>query len=321
MGFASYVEDTGLGPAESARVEVDVDGRVVVKVGVASQGQGHATVFGQLAGEVMGAAPGEVVVLAGDTDVHPKGISTVASRTAATAGPAVHQAASTVAEQVREMAADMLEAAPADLTMENGVVQVVGQPGASLSLAAVASHARSLGRELAATVEAPFGQAAYAYGTHVAEVEVDPETGRVEVSAYTVAHDCGPMLNPMIVSGQIDGGVAHGLGNALSERLSHDETGQPLVTSFVDYRIPAAKEVPSVRKVHTETPSYTNSLGVRGAGEGGTIPAAAAVAAAVEDALSDLGVVVDRYPITPQVVRELLDGVSDRLGGPEMRPS
>lgn len=302
IGVASYVEDTGLGPVESARVAVDDMGTVVVEVGVSSQGQGHATVFGQLAGEVMGVEPVEVVVVAGDTGVHPVGISTVASRTAATAGPAVHQAARAAAELVLEVAANLLEAAPADLVLRGGSVEVVGQPGPAVSLAGVAAHARSLGRELAAGVEVPFGQAAYAFGTHVAEVEIDPETGEIEVVAYTVAHDCGPLLNPMIVNGQIDGGVAHGLGNALSERLAYDEDGQPLVTTFVDYRIPSAVEIPSVRKIHTETPSYTNSLGVRGAGEGGTIPAAAAVAAAVDDALSDLGVVVDRYPLTPETV-------------------
>jgi carbon-monoxide dehydrogenase large subunit len=307
LGFASYVEDTGLGPAESARVEVDDDGRIWVKAGVASQGQGHATVFAQLAADALGVGIDDVTVVTGDTAAHPRGISTVASRTAATAGPAVHAAAGRVAAMIRQVAADMLEAAAVDLVIDRGGVAVVGQPGSDVTLAQVVAHARTRGEDLAATVEVPFGQAAYAYGTHAAEVEVDPETGSVEVVAYTVAHDCGPMLNPMIVNGQIDGGVAHGLGNALSERVMYDEHGQPLVTTFVDYRIPSALQVPSVKKLHTQTPSYTNPLGVRGAGEGGTIPAAAAVAAAVEDALSDLGVVVDRYPLTPEVVLGLLE--------------
>lgn len=305
LGFASYVEDTGLGPGESGRVEIGLDGTVTVKAGVSAQGQGHATVFAQLAAAALGVEPSDIQVRAGDTDVHPRGMSTVASRTAATAGPAVHQAAEAVAERVRRLASDILEAAPADLVLADGKVSVIGQPGTELSLSDVASHALALGEDLGETADVPFGQSAYAYGTHAAEVEIDTETGRVQVVAYTVAHDCGPMLNPMIVNGQIDGGVAHGLGNALSERVVSDDQGQPLVTSFVDYRVPGAVEMPPIRKVHTETPSYTNALGVRGAGEGGTIPAAAAVAAAVEDAFSDLGIVVDRYPLTPETVLQL----------------
>ncbi|MFP3913616.1 MAG: xanthine dehydrogenase family protein molybdopterin-binding subunit [Actinomycetota bacterium] len=306
LGLASYVEDTGLGPSESARVELSDGGTVVVRVGVSSQGQGHATVFAQLAADVMGVDPGEVRVRAGDTGVHPAGISTVASRTAATAGPAVHQAACELAELIKRHASEMLEAAPEDLVLEGGAVKVVGDPGPGVRLGDIAARVVSAGEDPAADRDVPFGQAAYAYGTHVAEVEVDAETGRVEVVAYTVAHDCGPMLNPMIVNGQIDGGVAHGLGNALWERVASDSQGQPLVTTFVDYRIPSAVGVPSVQKVHTQTPSSTNSLGVRGAGEGGTIPAAAAVAAAVEDALSHLGVVVDRYPLGPETVMGLI---------------
>ncbi|HEX7097619.1 MAG TPA: xanthine dehydrogenase family protein molybdopterin-binding subunit [Acidimicrobiia bacterium] len=299
LGIASYVEDTGLGPAESARVRLDEDGRVVVEVGVSSQGQGHATVFSQLAATELGVAVEDVVVRAGDTAVHPHGVSTVASRTAATAGPAVHQAAAELARRIEELAAEILEAAPEDLRLERGRAGVVGQPGTDIPFSVLVSVAKERGVELDVTSEQPFGQAAYAYGTHVAEVEVDPETGHVQIVSYTLSHDCGPMLNPMIVAGQIEGGVAHGVGNALYERVAFDDEGQPLVTTFVDYRIPAAAQVPPVRHVHKETPSYTNLLGVRGAGEGGTIPAAAAIVAAVEDAL---GVVVDRYPLTPEVV-------------------
>ena len=218
---------------------------------------------------------------------------------AATAGPAVHQAAAELARRIEELAAEILEAAPEDLRLERGRAGVVGQPGTDIPFSVLVSVAKERGVELDVTSEQPFGQAAYAYGTHVAEVEVDPETGHVQIVSYTLSHDCGPMLNPMIVAGQIEGGVAHGVGNALYERVAFDDEGQPLVTTFVDYRIPAAAQVPPVRHVHKETPSYTNLLGVRGAGEGGTIPAAAAIVAAVEDAL---GVVVDRYPLTPEVV-------------------
>ncbi len=313
IGIASYVEDTGLGPSEGAAVGVGDDATVEVRVGVSSQGQGHATVFAQLAASVLGVGVEDVVVIAGDTAAYPTGISTVASRTAVTAGPAVHGAAIGVAEKLKRLAAEMLEASEDDLIFGDGQISVVGQPDATVSLEDVVGRARSTGREteLKVAVDIPFGQAAYAFGTHVAEVEVDVETGLVEVVAYSVAHDCGTVLNPMIVAGQIDGGVAHGLGNALLERVAHTPEGQPLVTSFVDYRIMGATEVPSVRKIHTETPSSTNTLGVRGAGEGGTIPAAAAVAAAVENALADLGVVVDSYPLHPEIVLDLIRSASD----------
>jgi carbon-monoxide dehydrogenase large subunit len=227
----------------------------------------------------------------------------------------VHLAAQQVGDLARTLAAFRLEAAPADIELVGGAARVIGQPGTETPLGDLAAAVRGpLPDELSASIggslhaEAAFRipAPAYAFGTHIAEVEVDPETGSVTVDRYTVAHDCGRMLNPMIVAGQIDGGVAHGLGNALTERLVHDEGGQPLVTTFVDYRIPAAEQVPSITKVHTETPSPRNPLGAKGAGEGGTLPAMAAVAAAVDDALSDLGVVVDRYPLLPETLRSMI---------------
>lgn len=314
IGLASYVEDTGIGPAEGARVTVGDDGAVTARVGVASQGQGHATVFAQLVARQLGVDPDEVTVVAGDTREYPAGVATVASRTAVAAGPAVHAAAVTVADRVRIAAADLLEADAHDLVLEGGAVNVAGQPGSGVTLGEVAAHAATIGMDLEADVTVPFSRSAYAFGTHVAEVEVDPETGTVDVTGYTVAHDCGTMLNPMIVEGQIHGGVAHGLGNALSERVVSSDDGQPLVTTFLDYRIPSAVQVPLVGLVHTQTPSPTNELGVRGAGEGGTIPAMAAVAAAVENALADLGVVVDRYPLDPQTVMQLIRQAGPRPG-------
>lgn len=305
FGVASYVEDTGLGPSEGAALEIDARGRCIVRVGVSSQGQGHATVFAQLVSEVLGIDPEDVEVVSGDTSAYPSGGSTVASRTAVTAAPAVRDSAEKLAANLRHMAADLLEAAAEDLVLADGAVTVAGQPGSEITFSELASHSHESGPEveLTATTEVPFGMAAYAFGSHAVEVEVDPETGWVRVVSYTVAHDCGTVLNPMIVAGQIDGGVAHGLGNALSERVCFDDTGQPLVTTFVDYRIPSSAETPSVVKLHTETPSNTNALGARGAGEGGTIPAMAAVVAAVENAL---GVVVDRYPLDPPTVLALI---------------
>ncbi|MPZ54867.1 MAG: molybdopterin-dependent oxidoreductase, partial [Acidimicrobiia bacterium] len=308
LGLASYVEDTGTGPSEGARVAIDRDGTVRVDVGVSSQGQGHVTVFTQLASDALGVEPERVVVVSGDTGNFPTGKSTVASRTAVTAGPAVHTAATEVATAVKRAAAEMLEAAEADLRLSDGRVEVVGMSGMGVSIkdVAVHLHQQDRGNELTAHEDVPFSSAAFAFGSNVAEVIVDPETGLVEVVDYSVAHDCGTVLNPMIVAGQIAGGVVHGLGNALLERVATSEDGQPQVTSFIDYRIMGASEVPSIRQAHTETPSPTNLLGARGAGEGGTLPAMAAVAAAVEDALSPWGVVVDRYPLQPEVVRRLM---------------
>jgi carbon-monoxide dehydrogenase large subunit len=152
----------------------------------------------------------------------------------------------------------------------------------------------------------PFDGLAYTFGTHVAEVEVDPETGHVVVANYVVVHDCGTLLNPMIVDGQIDGGVAHGLGNALSEEVRFSDDGQPLTTSLMDYRLMSAADMPPLTKIHTETPSPTNPLGAKGAGEGGTIPAAAAIVSAVEHALEGTGVTVGHYPISSEWVHRAI---------------
>jgi carbon-monoxide dehydrogenase large subunit len=143
---------------------------------------------------------------------------------------------------------------------------------------------------------------AYTFGTHVAEIELDPETGHVKVVNYVVVHDCGTLINPMIVDGQIDGGVAHGLGNALMEHVQFSESGQPLTTSLMDYRLMTAVDMPPLVKIHTETPSPTNPLGAKGAGEGGTIPAAAAVVSAIEHALADHAVVVNHHPVSAEWV-------------------
>lgn len=318
LGVVSYIEDTGLGPFEGARVEVLASGDVVVETGAASQGQGHATVFAQICADALGVRPEQVTVRSADTGRYGYGISTAASRTAVTAGSSVHLAATQVADMARELAAEQLEASQHDLVFESGKVMVVGQPGAEITLAALAKSMRGTaatplpgGRELpglAADVAFQLPGPAFAFGTHIAEVEVDPETGLIDVVTYTVAHDCGTVLNPMIVDGQIDGGVAHGLGNALSERLVFDEYGQPLTTTFMDYRLIAATEMPELRKVHTVTPSPFNPLGVKGAGEGGTLPVAAAVASAVDDALRGFDVFIDHHPLMTETIHQLIRG-------------
>jgi carbon-monoxide dehydrogenase large subunit len=316
-GIASYVEDTGLGPYEAARIEVLTDGEVLVETGAGSQGQGHATVLAQICSAHLGVPPERVRVRGGDTGRYAHGIATVASRTAQTAASVVHLAAGDLAETIKDLAAKRLEAAPEDIVLSEGTAMVVGQPGTEILLGDLASGLQPefggslpVGQQrpgLSVERVLPFDGLAYTFGTHVAEVEIDPDTGHVEVVGYCVVHDCGTLLNPMIVDGQIDGGVAHGLGNALMERIRYDETGQPLTTSFMDYRLMTAVDMPPLVKVHTETPSPTNPLGAKGAGEGGTIPAAAAVVSAIEHALGPQ-TVVDHHPVGSEWVRSAISG-------------
>ncbi|HEU4918050.1 MAG TPA: xanthine dehydrogenase family protein molybdopterin-binding subunit [Acidimicrobiia bacterium] len=320
FGIASYVEDTGLGPYEGVRIEVLTNGEVLIETGASSQGQGHATVLAQICASHLGVSPDRVRVRSGDTAAYGHGIATVASRSGQTTASAAHVAAGDLAETVKRLAADRLEASSQDIVLVDGVAMVVGQPGTEIPLGDLAAGLQpKLGAALpegqqrpGLSVERvlPFEGLAYTYGTHVAEVEVDPETGHVVVAGYVVVHDCGTLLNPMIVDGQIDGGVAHGLGNALSEEVRFSEDGQPLTTSFMDYRLITAADMPPLTKIHTQTPSPTNPLGAKGAGEGGTIPTAAAVASAVEHALVGMGIIVDHYPIGSEWVRRAISQAS-----------
>jgi carbon-monoxide dehydrogenase large subunit len=302
------------------RVEVLTNGEVLVETGASSQGQGHATVLAQVCASHLGVTPDRVRVRAGDTGTYGHGIATVASRSAQTTASALHVAAGDLAETAKRLAADRLEASSQDIVLVDGVAMVIGQPGTEIPLGELAAGLQpKLGATLPEGQQRPglsvervltFDGLAYTFGTHIAEVEVDPETGHVVVANYVVVHDCGTLLNPMIVDGQIDGGVAHGLGNALSEEIRYSEDGQPLTTSFMDYRLMTAADMPPLTKIHTETPSPTNPLGAKGAGEGGTIPAAAAVASAVEHALEGTGASVNRYPITSEWVHRVISQAS-----------
>lgn len=316
FGIASYVEDTGIGPYDGARIEILPDGGVVVDIGVSSQGQGHNTVFAQICAHHLGVDPNRVMVFGGDTDRYQQGVPTVASRTGQTTGAAVANTAGELAGIVKRLAADKLEAAVEDIVLVDGSAMVIGQPGTEIPLGALAEGTQStFGWSRAASQASPglaaeqvtaYGGSAFTFGTHVAEVEIDPDTGHTSVVRYVVVHDCGTLLNPMIVNGQIDGGVAHGLGNVLSERVVHDENGQPLTTTFMDYHIMSAAEMPELIKLHTETPSPTNALGAKGAGEGGTIPAAAAIVSAIEHAIGLPPASITHYPVSSEWVRNAI---------------
>ncbi len=313
IGLCAYVEGTGVGPYEGAAVRLDASGGAVVATGACSQGQGHETTFAQIAADALGVPLASVTVVGGDTGAIPFGIGTFASRSAVVAGNAIAAAARQVREKLLRAAAVLLEADPGDLDIEDGRVFVRGVPGSAVTLARVIQSALptfAAPRPVAPDFEASSyhhvpGQT-WASAVHAAVVEVDPETGVVRLLRYVVAHDCGRVINPLIVEGQIRGGVAQGIGGALLEEMVYDEQGQLLTGTLMDYLLPTAVEVPPITTVHLESPSPRNPLGIKGLGEGGAIGAPAAVANAVEDALAPLGVRVTATPLHPSRVLALI---------------
>jgi carbon-monoxide dehydrogenase large subunit len=315
IGLSNAVEATGLGPYESATVRVATNGRIVAYTGATPQGQAHKTTLAQIIADELGVDYNDVEVVTGDTGSVSLGTGTFAARTAVNAGSSVYLAAAAVADKAKKLAAGMMECVEEDLELADGYVRLKDHPDVRKSLREIAvkaigapgfSMAGGLPPGLEHTAHFTPERSTYANGTHVAEVEVDIETGAVKILRYTVAHDCGRVINPLVVDGQVIGGVAHGIGNALFERMVYDENAQPLSTTFGEYLLPLATDVPRIDLVHLETPSPLNPLGIKGAGEGGTIPAIAAIAAAVENALSPFGVIVSEVPISPQRLVELL---------------
>ncbi|MYZ48586.1 xanthine dehydrogenase family protein molybdopterin-binding subunit [Propylenella binzhouense] len=315
IGIGNAVEGTGLGPYEGATVRVATNGRLVVYTGATPQGQSHKTTLAQIAADHFGVGIDDISVETSDTATISLGVGSFAARTAVNAGSSVHLAATKVAEKIKLVAADMLEVSPDDLELKDGFVHVKGVEEVRKSFREVAVKAIGMpGFSMAGGLEPGLehtayftpDQSTYANGTTVTEVEVDIETGRVKILRLVLAHDCGRVINPLVVDGQIVGGVAHGVGNALYERLVYDDEGQPLSTNFGEYLLPLAADVPRVEIVHQETPSPLNPLGIKGAGEGGTIPTTASVIGAIEDALSPFGVRIAEAPISPQRIVELL---------------
>ncbi len=316
IGLGSYVEGTGLGPFEGVKVKIEMSGEVAVQTGAAPQGQGHQTMLAQIVADRLGVKPGDVSVTPGDTAGVGIGIGTFASRITANAGPSAQMAANTVREKLVKAASHLLEAAEEDLDLADGRVFVKGVPDHGKSFAEIASFANGMpgfalpGGVIPGLEETAYftpERSTYANGAHVAEVEVDIETGAVTILRYSTAHDCGTMINPKMVEGQVVGGVAHGVGNALYEWMHYDDDAQPQTVNFGEYLIPMATDVPRVEQVHIESPTPLNPLGVKGAGEGGTIPALAAIAGAVEDALAPFGVRMTQSPMTPPYILSLLD--------------
>ena len=313
IGLGAYVEGTGIGPFEGADVRVDPGGTVFVRLGVSAQGQAHETTFAQICAERLGVPLEQVVVLGGDTDFVGFGMGTIASRVAAVAGPAVAKSADDVAHRARLVAAERFECAPEDIVLAGGRVAVRGAPDRSLSLGEVA-RAAVRSRALAPLGSPGLsacgffypGSVTWAFGAHGAVVEVDVETGAIRLVAYVAIHDCGRAINPMVVEGQVHGGIAQGIGAALHEELIHDADGQLLTATLMDYALPRADLIPPLDVDHVEFPSTVNPLGIKGVGESGVIAPGGAIANAVEDALADCGVLVDGIPVTPSRVFEML---------------
>jgi len=324
IGLACYVEGTGVGPYEGGHVQVEPNGRVNVSTGLSSQGQGHQTVFAQIVATELGVPIQDVHVVTGDTRRFGYAVGTFASRAAVMSGNAIALAARALRAKALRIAADALEASPDDLEISEGIVRVKGSPEAAIPLRTVAVLSNplrySFSEESRAATQftlpvrggppVPRGEApglegreyyspersTFANGMHAAIVEIDPDTAEVRILRYAVVHDCGNLINPMVVEGQIHGGVAQGIAGALYEKMAYDEHGQLQNASFMDFLMPYVTEIPKVEIGHLETPSPLNPLGIKGAGEAGVIPGSAVLAAAIEDAL---GVPITRMPLSP----------------------
>lgn len=315
LGLSNYVEGTGRGPFESVSVRIGASGQIVVATGATDQGQGTHTMLAQLAAETFGVPADSVQVIAGDTAASPLGHGSYASRQAVTAGNALHIAARLVADKAKQVASAMMEVSTDDLELVHGEVRVRGVPGMKKSLGEIA-HALSGVAGFALPPGVTPGLAAsndfvppaitYTNGTHVCEVEVDPETGNVRLLRYVVVHDCGRMISPMMVEGQVHGALAHGIGATLYEWMRYDAAGQPQTVTFADYMLPTSDTVPPIEIHHMESPTPLNPLGVKGAAESGTIGAPAAIVSAIEDALRPFGVRITDLPATPERLLALI---------------
>src|SRR5215468_7786695 len=338
IGIANYVEGTGLGPFEGVTVRILPSGKVAVATGATTQGQGTHTTLSQIVADRIGCGIEDIMVTAGDTHAISQGVGAFASRQAINAGNSAMIAGENVRAQVVALAARTLGVAETEIDVDEG--RAIARSGnkpiltfGELARLAQGMPGFSLGPGQTPGLEhtAYFAprQASYCNGTHVVEVQVDPMTGGVTVLKYVVAHDSGNVINPMIVDGQVQGGVAHGIGNALFEFMKYDADAQPLTTTLVDYLMPMANDVPACVVEHVETPNPLNPLGVKGAGEGGTIPAPAAIIAAIEDALALFGVHFTEMPLTPDRIVAALQAAgayekfspSPRLPPGRLRPS
>jgi CO/xanthine dehydrogenase Mo-binding subunit len=314
ISVACYVEGTGIGPYEGAKVQVQTNGKVSVATGIGTQGQGHFTSFAQIVADQLGVDVTEVDIVTGDTDQFYWGAGTFASRGAVVAGNAVNEASRAVRKKALKLASDAFECSEDDLVLADGKVSITGIPEKFIALGDLARRANPMrgavqpGTEPGLESTQYFGppSGATANGVHAMIVELDPQTFDLKILKYVVVHDCGTVINPMILAGQIHGGVAQGIGNAFYEKLSFDDQGQLLNASLADYLLPTALEVPRMELDHTTTPSPLNPLGVKGAGEAGAIPVGPLFAQAIENALELKGKKIEllEIPLSPSQLFE-----------------
>jgi carbon-monoxide dehydrogenase large subunit len=333
VGFCTYTEICGLAPSrvtgpagvgvqaglwESAMIRVHNTGAVTVYTGTSPHGQGLDTAMAQIVADKLGVDPSVVEVIHGDTSMGPEGRGTYGSRSLATGGEAVARATDKVADKAKAIVAAELEAAPEDIEVSNGKFSVRGSPDKGMALADIAGVAyigavpEGMEPGLEETTFYDPENFVFPFGAHACVVDVDPDTGKVKVVRYVAVDDCGRAINPMLIEGQVHGGVVYGIGQALYERVHYDEEGQLVTGTFVDYALPTAAELPSFETDRTETPSPVNSMGVKGVGEAGTIAASAAVTNAVIDALRPLGVEFINMPLSPMRVWE---AIAEAKGG------
>ncbi len=339
IGFSTYTEICGLAPSravgpsgfglgiglyESALVRVHPTGSVTVYTGASPHGQGHETGFAQIVADRFGVDPAVVEVVHGDTATGPMGLGTYGSRSLSVGGVAAAHAAEKIAAKCREIVAHNLEADPADIEVSDGRFSLVGDPEQGMSLAEVAGCAYVDATKMPEGMELGLEQTliydpsnfVFPFGTHACVVDVDPETGKVSVVRWVAVDDCGPAVNPMLIDGQVHGGVAHGIGQALYEQVVYDERGQLITGTFMDYALPTAQEIPNFELDRTETKSPSNSLGVKGIGEAGTIAATPAIVNAVIDALRHEGISYIDMPLTPMRVWQALEQARGAGDGP-----
>ena len=312
IGLSCYVEICGLGPWEMGSVFIDQEGKATILSGTSPHGQGHQTAWAQIASHILQMAPEDITVKHGDTAVVPRGVGTFGSRSAPVGGAAVLRNSETVRDRAKEIAAHLLEAAPADITLSNGRFHVVGSPSKALSWRDVAQVAttttlpENLRGELEGDEDYQHKGDTYPFGAHACIVEIDPNTGQVEVTRYVTVDDCGPVINPLLAEGQVHGGLAQGIGQALLENAVYDEIGNLISGSLMDYAIPRADNFPHFETNHTETPTPHNPMGVKGIGEAATIGSTPCVTNAVVDALSHLGVRNLDMPLTAEKIWRVL---------------
>jgi carbon-monoxide dehydrogenase large subunit len=338
IGFSTYTEICGNAPSravgpsafglqgggwESATVRVHASGSVTLYTGTSPHGQGHETGFAQIVADRLGIDPSMVEVIHGDTDTGPWGLDTYGSRSLAVGGEAAARTAKKVADKAAQIVAHHLEAAPEDIELRDGKWSVRGSPDRGMTLAEVAGAAY-IPENLPEGMEPGLDEQTFydpenfvfPFGAHACVVDIDAETGKVKVVRWVAVDDCGPAINPLLIDGQVHGGITHGIGQALYERIEYDESGQLITGTFVDYALPTAAELPNYETDRTETPSPVNTLGVKGVGEAGTIAATPAVLNAVLDALRPLGVTFIDMPLSPMRIWGAIQDAKGKAGAP-----